>query len=187
MRPVVSEEKRETRRMSLEPISVPHAASVYEYLLDERLHRFIPQEPPKSLKTLEERYRALSSRVSPDGREVWLNWAMKLRGSGAYVGLLEATLCEERASMVAYVAYTVFVPFQRKGFATEGCGRIVRHLFEDYGVEGVVAEIDTRNAASIALVESLSFERVATKKNADYFKGSPSDEHRYELRTAARG
>lgn len=66
---------------------------------------------------------------------------MKLRGSDTYVGLLEATVCEERAAMVAYLAYTVFVEYQRKGFAFEGCGRIVRHLFEDYGVEAIVAEI----------------------------------------------
>ncbi len=193
MRLVAPEEKLETRRISLEPISASHAARVYEYLLDERLYRFIPQEPPEFLQALEERYRALSSRVSPDGREVWLNWAMRERGSDVgYIGLLEATVCEERVAeervaMVAYVAYTVFVEHQKKGFAAEGCDRIVRHLFEDYGVAVVAAEIDTRNKASISLVESLGFERVATVKDADFFKGSSSDEYRYELRKAARG
>lgn len=194
MRPVKSgksEEILETRRAVLEPIHIRHAASVYEFLLDERLYRFIPQRPPESLKTLEERYRILSARVSPDGREAWLNWAMKLRGSdggsGGYVGLMEATVCEERSATVAYMAYTVFVPFQKKGFASEGCGRIVRHLFEDYRVEVVAAEIDTRNEASISLVETLGFERVATTKNADFFKGTSSDEYRYELGRAALG
>lgn len=188
MRPVMSEEKLETRRVILEPIHVAHAARVYEYLLDERLYRFIPQEPPEFLQALEERYRALSSRVSPDGREVWLNWAMRERGSDVgYIGLLEATVCEERVAMVAYVAYTVFVEHQKKGFAAEGCDRIVRHLFEDYGVAVVAAEIEIRNKASISLVESLGFERVATVKDADFFKGSSSDEYRYELRKAARG
>lgn len=188
MRPVKAEGILEARRVLLEPIHASHAASVYERLLDERLYRFIPQEPPESLKTLEDRYEFLSSRASPDGREVWLNWAMRLRGSdGAYVGLMEATVCEEHAATVAYIAYTVFVHFQKQGFAAEGCGRVVRHLFEDYEASVVAAEIDTRNAASIALVESLGFERVATVKDADFFKGSSSDEHRYELRRAARG
>lgn len=187
VRPMASEKDLEARRVILEPIHVRHAASVYEFLLDERLYRFIPREPPESLQTLEERYRALSSRASPDGREVWLNWAIRLRASGSYVGLMEATVCEGRSMRVAYVAYAVFALFQRKGFAAEACDRIVRHLFEDYGAEVVVAEIDTRNVASIALVESLGFERVATVPNADYFKGASSDEHRYELRTAARG
>jgi RimJ/RimL family protein N-acetyltransferase len=184
MRPVKSEEILETRRAVLEPIHIRHAESVYEYLLDQRLYRFIPRDPPESLKTLEERYRVLSSRVSPDSREVWLDWAMKLRGSGGYVGMMEATVREESAETVAYVAYTVFVLFQRRGFAAEGCGRIIRHLLEDYGVEVVAAEIDTRNTASVA---SLGFERVAKVPNADFFKGASSDEYRYELRRAARG
>jgi [ribosomal protein S5]-alanine N-acetyltransferase len=45
----------------------------------------------------------------------------------------------------------------------------------------VVAKMDTRNFASIALVEALGFERVGTTIEADHFKGSVSDEHRYEL------
>jgi RimJ/RimL family protein N-acetyltransferase len=44
-----------------------------------------------------------------------------------------------------------------------------------------VAEMDTRNAASISLAEVLGFERVGTTLGADHFKGSVSDEHRYEL------
>jgi RimJ/RimL family protein N-acetyltransferase len=56
------------------------------------------------------------------------------------------------------------------------------HLLEDYGVRVVVAEMDTRNAASVSLVEALGFERVGTTLGADRFKGSVSDEHRYELR-----
>jgi L-amino acid N-acyltransferase YncA len=42
-------------------------------------------------------------------------------------------------------------------------------------------KIDTRNVASIALVESLGFERVAFHKDADHFKGSSSGEYRYEI------
>ncbi len=103
---------------------------------------------------------------------------------GAVRARMEATVREESAETVAYVAYTVFVLFQRRGFAAEGCGRIIRHLLEDYGVEVVAAEVDTRNTASVA---SLGFERVATLPNPHFFKGATSDEYRYELRRAARG
>jgi hypothetical protein len=40
----------------------------------------------------------------------------------------------------------------------------------------------TRNAASISLAEAPGCERVGTTLGADGFKGSVSDEHRYELR-----
>ncbi len=58
---------------------------------------------------------------------------------------------------------------------------MLTHLLEEHGVRVVAAEMDTRNAASIALAESLGFEWVGTTLGADHFKGSVSDEHRYEL------
>ena len=159
-----------------------------EGLADERLYRFIPTDAPESVEALETRYRKLSSRRSPDGSEVWLNFAMRLREGTTpetgqyrgrtYVGTLEVTVFPNRS---AYIAYTVFVPFWRQGYAKEGCARMLRHLLEDYRVRVVVAEMDTRNAASVSLAEALGFERVGTTLGADHFKGSVSDEHRYEL------
>ena len=108
---------------------------------------------------------------------------MRLREEGtlpkaSYVGMLEATVFPNRS---AHIAYTVFVPFWRRGYAREGCARMLRHLLEEYRVLVVVAEMDTRNAASVSLAEALGFERVGTTLGADHFKGSVSDEHRYEL------
>jgi [ribosomal protein S5]-alanine N-acetyltransferase len=45
----------------------------------------------------------------------------------------------------------------------------------------VVIEIDVRNIASWKLAESLGAKRVATKANADFFKGQSSDEYHYEI------
>jgi [ribosomal protein S5]-alanine N-acetyltransferase len=185
----VEEKTLLTERLSLEPLMPEHAVRLFEGLADERLYRFIPTNPPESVEALETRYRKLSSRRSPDASELWLNFAMRLREGTApeggavlqptYVGTLEATVYPD---LSAYIAYTVFVPFWRQGYAREGCARMLWHLLEDYGVRVVVAEMDTRNAASVSLVEALGFERVGTKLDADRFKGSVSDEHRYELR-----
>jgi ribosomal-protein-alanine N-acetyltransferase len=179
----VEETILETGRLVLEPLLPEHAPLLFEGLADERLHRFIPTDAPESAEALETRYRKLSSRRSPDGAEVWLNFAMRLREEGtlpkaSYVGMLEATVFPNRS---AYIAYTVFVPFWRQGYAREGCARMLRHLLENYRVLVVVAEMDTRNAGSVSLVEALGFERVGTTLGADHFKGAVSDEHRYEL------
>ena len=97
------------------------------------------------------------------------------------MGTVEATL---RADDTALLAYMIFTPFQRRGYAREGCARVLQHLVRDYGVRLVIAEIDTRNQPSIALVESLGFIRTATRHAADFFKGASSDEYRYEYRPA---
>lgn len=176
-----SETPLETPRLVLEPLTEAHAAAVYAELLDQDLYRFIPRDPPASLDALTARYRRLAARRSPDGHETWLNWAMRSRASGELVGTLEATV---RADRTADVAYMVFVPHQRRGFASEGLARVLAHLFADYQIATVAAEIDTRNDASIALVEALGFVRVATHRDADFFKGTTSDEYRYELRSS---
>jgi len=176
---VAPEARLETPRLLLEPILPAHAPMLNESLQDEELYRFIPQDPPPSLEALTDRYDFLSARRSPDGHEAWLNWAVRDKRSGDYVGTLEATVEEDP---LAFIAYMVFVPYQRRGFAAEACGRLLEHLVDDYRVGVVAAEIDTRNTASIALVESLGFERVGFQKDADHFKGSTSDEYRYEIK-----
>jgi RimJ/RimL family protein N-acetyltransferase len=176
---VAPEAQLETPRLLLEPTLPAHASVLYERMQEERLYRFIPQDPPDTPRALEDRYDFLSARRSPDGREAWLNWAVRERSSGDYAATLEATVHDDRKATVAYM---VFLPYQRRGFAAEACGRLLDHLFDDYRVGVVAAEIDTRNAASIALVESLGFERVGFQKDADHFKGSTSDEYRYEIK-----
>jgi RimJ/RimL family protein N-acetyltransferase len=74
----------------------------------------------------------------------------------------------------------IFPLFWQQGYAKEGCGCLLNHLFKDYGVSVVSAEIDTRNIASISLVEALGFKRMSTQANADFFKGAVSHEYRYE-------
>src|SRR5829696_5496571 len=145
---VATEAVLKTPRLLIEPLIPAHAARLYESLQDERLYEYIPQDPPASPQALESRYLTLSSRRSPDGREAWLNWALCTRRSGDYTGVLETTVHE---NLTATIAYMVFVPYQRQGFAAEACSRLLAHLFEDYQVNVVAAEIDTRNTASIAL------------------------------------
>ena len=74
----------------------------------------------------------------------------------------------------------IFPSQQGKGYAREGVRRVIEHLARDHDVRLVVAEIDTRNRASIGVVEALGFVRVAERPAADYFKGAVSDEYRYE-------
>ncbi|MFI5272824.1 MAG: GNAT family N-acetyltransferase [Ktedonobacterales bacterium] len=173
-----SEQPLETARLLLEPLVVSHAAALFAALQAPDLYTFIPQDPPPSAQSLAARYATLATRRSPDRREVWLNWALRLRATSAYVGIVEVTVHADRTAMLAYM---VFPPFWRQGYATEACGRVLAHLFADSHVSRVAAEIDTRNAASIHLVEALGFTRAATTPNADFFKGSASDEYRYVL------
>lgn len=178
------EHRLETTRLILEPLVVSHAQALYVALQASELYRFIPRDPPPSPDSLAARYATLATRHSPDGQELWLNWVVRLRETGVYVGTVEVTIYPNRA---AALAYQIFPPFWHHGFATEACRRVLAHLVADYDVGRVAAEIDTRNAASIHLVERLGFTRVALVPQADYFKGAYSDEYRYEWNASQVG
>lgn len=146
---------------------------------DERLYTCIPQEPPTSVDTLAARYRRLAARYSPDGQQIWLNWVARLRAGEIYAGTFEATLEPDQTDLLAYM---IVPSHQGRGYAREGGRRVIEHLVRNHGVRLVVAEIDTRNRASVGVVEALGFVRVAERPEADFFKGAVSDEYRYEYR-----
>jgi RimJ/RimL family protein N-acetyltransferase len=75
----------ETDRLFLEPICEAHAAELCELFSDRELHHFVPFEPP----TLEEQQKRCARWAighSPDGSEIYLNWAAREKQSRKVVG-----------------------------------------------------------------------------------------------------
>ncbi len=183
--PVTSGESvLETQRLWLEPLRASHAPEMFEVLSDPRLYEFIPEEPPLALLSLAERYRRLETRASPRGDEAWLNWILRSKAEGRCLGFVQATV---RRDGSAQLAYELGAAYWGRGYATEACRRAIQALFEGYPVTRVFAEVDTRNAASIRLLERLGFRREALRQNADFFKGAASDEFTYGLNRPAGG
>lgn len=178
MRLIHPEQVIDTERLRLEPLQPDHAARLFALLQDPGLYHYIPQEPPVSQSLLMQRYQQLARRLSPAGDQAWLNWAISLTATGAYIGQVEATIFEDQT---AYLAYLIGSAFWGQGYASEACTRIIQLLFDDYGVTQIKAEIDTRNTASLRLLERLGFTRIGYQANADFFKNSSSDEYTYSL------
>lgn len=171
----------ETPRLLLEPLCQQHAHCLFAALSDPRLYSFIPQNPPASLSDLQTRYKVLEKRYSPARKELWLNWAIKIRGGDSYIGTVQATVTLDR---VAQLAYMLSADFWGKGYATEACLKIIEVLFANNEVDQITAAVDTRNEASYRLLERLAFERVRILKRVDFFKGRYSDEYVYTLTRA---
>jgi RimJ/RimL family protein N-acetyltransferase len=131
-----------------------------------------PTCPPASVE-------ALARQASPDGAEIWLNWAIGAAHGASFAGYVQATVRPARAA--ASIACLVFPDQWRRGVATEAVGAVVTHLFARYPIGRIDAEIDARNRASIALVEALGFARSGLTRAADTFKGAVSDEYGHTL------
>ncbi|BDA69891.1 acetyltransferase, gnat family, putative [Calothrix sp. PCC 7716] len=170
----------ETQRLLLEPLKRTHAVNMYSLLQDERIYKYIPILAPASVEVLEQRYQKLETRLSPDGTEAWLNWAVYIKEYKAYAGYIEATVLPG----VAKIAYVLAPQFWKQGYAYEACKCLISILWRDYNITEIIAEVDTRNLASFKLLERLGFTRIETRENADFFKGASSDEYIYHLITS---
>ena len=173
-------EALQTQRFVLEPIVAEHAAALFPDLLSPELYLYIPDVPPSSIQELNARFSRWSRRASAANDEIWYNYAIKWNETEEYAGTLQATVTGVDAS----IAYQVFPRYWRRGIAHEACLAMLARLRAD-GVQRVVANVDTRNVASQALLESLGFVRVSRIEAADQFKGAVSHEYVYQLLVAA--
>jgi len=64
-------------RCTLEPQVEAHAAEMYPILCDPAIYEY-EGVPPPSLEKLANGLRRREAQVSPDGREQWLNWVVRL-------------------------------------------------------------------------------------------------------------
>lgn len=172
-----------TGRLLLDLLRPRHASVLFRPLQEASLYTFIPQQPPGSVDALRAKYTTLARMTSKEDDEVWLNWIALKKGDSKPVGVFEASVfLDGRAD----IAYFVFRPFRRRGYARECCGSIIECLAERFRVDEFVARIDSKNQASIALVESMGFIRNKLVCEAQRFKGRVSDEYEYRLERAIR-
>ena len=104
-----------TERLRIEPLTADDADDLFPVLDDPALGRFTGELPPDDVEALRSTFQRWKQRRSPDGAELWLNWAVRLREDDRAIGLLQATVTQGEAA----VAWTIGTAFQRQGFATE--------------------------------------------------------------------
>lgn len=170
-----------TERLTLEPLDAAHADAMFEGFADPVLYTWIDVVPPANVDDLRERFARIAKPYAPTG-ELWLNWVIRIAATGQPAGLVEATM---RADRVVYLAYYVFTPFMRRGYAREACAAVLEHLWRAYDAVEIRANMDYRNVPSRCLVESLGFVRRAHNKPT-MLRGKPALDYRYRLRRPQR-
>jgi RimJ/RimL family protein N-acetyltransferase len=163
-------------------MTVAHARRVFEGMQDPEVHRYVPHEPPRSVEDLETLFHKRITGPNDPGRR-WFNWIAVVRTSGDAIGNVQITTLPDRTALLGYF---LLRPWWRQGYGREACAAVIEWLRRGDLADTLVAEVDSRNVASIALLESLGFTRAGVTKSADFFKGEPSDEFHYELALVSR-
>ena len=143
------------------------------------MYRYYAGEPPVSVEALEERYKTWAARTSPDGSQIWLNYAVR-RSDGVYVGWAQATI----AGDTAMIGYDIFVRFWRRGYGKAACAALLDLLAREYHVARAAATVDVENVASIKLLERVRFTCTWTGPSEDL---PGRQDRRYELTLSVEG
>lgn len=146
-----------TPRLRLDPLVASDAEVLHPVLDDPALHEFTGGDPLE-IHQLRVRFAAWESRRSPDGKELWLNWTLRLRDSGEAIGYVQATIDDHGRANLAYV---VGSRWQKQGLAAEAVRGMVDALRERWRVGQVRAEIAAGNLASERVAASAGLIRTA--------------------------
>ena len=138
----------------LEPLTVAHAPEMFEVLCDPLTHQYLDQPPPPSVDHLRAVYRQLETRKSPDGRQLWLNWVVRLPGQPP-MGYVQATVMSQGR---AWVAYLLASKHWGQGHAHTAMLAMLDHLGQACGVGLYMATVEAGNQRSIRLLERLGFQ-----------------------------
>lgn len=145
-----------TGRLALEPVRVGHAEEMAQVLADPELYVFIGGRP-LTAPELRTRYRGLALGRSVDGSQRWLNWIVRLRGSGLAVGTVQATVTVDDDHVVAQLAWIVGLEHQRRGYAREAATAVTAWLREQ-GSTVLIADIHPQHTASIKVARALGLQ-----------------------------
>ncbi|MGH7737572.1 MAG: GNAT family N-acetyltransferase [Candidatus Tyrphobacter sp.] len=166
-----------SERLVLVPAAPEHAKTTWPFIDDERMWEFFPALRPPTLEALRQRYERWTHEMPYLGAlERWENWVC-IEPDGGPVGEAQATY----AGTIVYVAYAVFLPFRHHGYAREALAAVLDHARSAHGSQRAVAEIATKNEASIGVAESLGFERIRRRTDDDRGLGYSGDSYVYRL------
>lgn len=143
----------ETTRLRLDPLRIEHAEEVAAVLDDPGLHKFIGGEP-ETVDELRARFTRQVVGHSADAGEGWLNWIVRLDGTGELAGTVQATVRRTGPRVCADVAWVVASPHQGQGIASEASIAMVDWLC-DQGVNEIVALIHPDHTASSKVARRL--------------------------------
>jgi RimJ/RimL family protein N-acetyltransferase len=144
----------------LEPLTVAHAPEMFEVLRDPLTHLYIDHPPPPSVDHLRAVYKQLETRKSPDGRQLWLNWVVRVPGQPS-MGYVQATVVSQGR---AWVAYLLASKHWGQGHAYAAMQAMLGYLGPSCGVGLYMATVEAGNQRSIRLLQRLGFHAASAQE-----------------------
>jgi RimJ/RimL family protein N-acetyltransferase len=147
-------------RVVLTPLLVADAAALAGLLAEPDLRRWLRADDIADLRT---RFAAWEARRSPDGSELWLNWAVRARDGGRVLGWVQATVRGD----AAVVGYATLPRERGAGAAGDALRALTGWLRERLDVASITAAIADANTASARVAGAAGFVRTGRRAGGE--------------------
>lgn len=139
----------ETSRLAFEPVGADHAAALFPALCDPLVYEHLGCDPPPSVAWLSRQFARVAAGPPPHRPdEQWLNFGVRLKADGQWIGRVEATARPQWAE----VACLFGSEHWRRGYAAESLAWLQRHLGAAHGIGEFWATTAPANSRSIRLL-----------------------------------
>ena len=131
---------------------------------DDRVTKYLTWQPYESAQQLKETYHQylLESQKKND----YYDWKIVLKDIGEPVGSIGVVSLREDTEEVE-VGYCLGYNWWHKGIMTEAFNEVIRFLFEEVGVNRIMAKHDTRNPHSGDVMKKCGLKYEGTHRQAD--------------------
>ena len=162
-----------TPRLLVRALVDSDSEAVFEYRALPEVSRY-QFWGPRSVDEVRARVASMPDAATATPGE-WVAFGLTLRDTGQLIGdcCYRITLAE---SQTAEIGITLAPAFQGRGFASEAVRALLGHLFDTREFHRVIASVDPRNAASIALLGRIGMRQEAHFRESCWFKGTWVDD-----------
>jgi ribosomal-protein-alanine N-acetyltransferase len=168
----------ESARLTIRPQLGSDAEAAFTHLQDDALRQWISLHKPASVDALRQSWQRNETRLSPDGREAWLQWFVTSKVDGSPIGSIDA--CVDQDKVAVNFGYYFFVHAWGRGYATEAVAVVAKHLLSN-GAERLLATVTVGNAASVRVLERNGSLYTRTIADNDTVNGRLVDDDEYVL------
>ena len=166
-----------TKRLKLRKYMLSDAIYMYKnYASDERVTRFLTWTPYKCIEDVES---FLADRIAEYAYETMYHWAIELEGE--IIGSISTTFIDEK-NHSCEIGYCIGYDYWNKGFTSEALIAVIDFLFNEIGINRIMAKHDIENPASgkVMLKCNMTYEGTL-RKHYLRFDGTYSDSLVYSI------
>ncbi len=172
-------ESLETPRLILRDIRMEDIQEYYERLLgDGDVCRYLLFDPHQDIG---ESLQSIQETLNRYEEGNCYRWGIARKEDDSLIGLIELLRFDEETKSCSFV-YLLGCDYWNQGYGTEALKEVIRFAFEKMGMERIVADHMTPNAASGAVMRKAGMEHTGTQRGKYQKHGFSFDAEVYEIR-----